>query len=224
MQIIYAFGLDFQVYQCLKLVPELDEKTVIDWYNMFRDVCSSALLKKPVILGEAKDGCDTNIVEIDESLFGKKRKFHRGTGNQKYWVFGITERGTRNSVLQMVDKRDRSTLLPIIKRFVKPGSTIYSDKWAAYDTLSQEGYNHLSVNHSVEFKSAEGCCTNAIEGLWGLAKLRIKKMKGIPPSKIPMYLDEFMYRYKYGFSNGDVFHTFIEDIAKFSPVPEVSTE
>lgn len=219
MQILYAFGIDMQVYQCMKLVPEIDEKTIIDWYSLFRDACSSALLRKPVVLGQTEGGVDTNIVEIDESLFGKKRKYHRGTGNQKYWVFGIVERGTRNSILQLVDKRDRDTLLPIIKRYVAPGSTIYSDKWAAYDTLSDEGYAHLSVNHSVEFKSDDGCCTNAIEGLWGLAKLRLKKMKGVLPSKIPMYLDEFMYRFKYGFPNGDIFYVLIEDIVSFSSVP-----
>jgi transposase-like protein len=194
MQILYAFGIDLQVYQCMKLMPHLDEKTIIDWFGFFRDACSNALLRNPVRLG-SNTGVDTNIVEIDESLFGKKRKYNRGTGNQKYWVFGMLERGTRNSVLQLVERRDRQTLLPIIKAHVEEGSTIYSDQWAAYFTLKDEGYTHLTVNHSEEFMSAEGCCTNGIEGLWGLAKLRIKKMKGVLPCRLPIYLDEFMYRY-----------------------------
>ena len=33
-----------------------------------------------------------NIVEIDISLFGKKRKYNRGSGNQNIWVFGAVER------------------------------------------------------------------------------------------------------------------------------------
>jgi transposase-like protein len=141
-----------------------------------------------------------------------------GTGHQKYWVFGMLERGTRNSVLQLVERRDRQTVLPIIKAHVEEGSTIYSDQWAAYFTLKDEGYTHLTVNHSEEFMSAEGCCTNGIEGLWGLAKLRIKKMKGVLPCRSPIYLDEFMYRYRFGHSNGDVFFQLIDDVSRFSTI------
>jgi hypothetical protein len=79
--------------------------------------------------------------------------------------------------------------------------------------LAQEGYNHLTINHSKEFKSDNGCCTNAIEGLWSLAKLKIKKMKGILPSKLPCILDEFMYRYRNGHENGDVYRRLLHDIA-----------
>ena len=217
MQILYCFAIDLQIYQCQKLIPSLDEKTVIDWYSFFRDVCSFGLLRDPVQLG---DGVQSDIVEIDESLFGKKRKYHRGTGNQKYWVFGMIERDTKKSVLQIVDRRDRETLLPIIKKYVKVGTTIYSDQWGAYFTLENEGYHHKTVNHSVEFVSNDGCCTNTIEGLWGLAKLRIKKMKGILPSRLPLVLDEFMYRHRFGFSNGDIFQRFIKDVADFDSCHE----
>jgi hypothetical protein len=75
--------------------------------------------------------------------------------------------------------------------------------------------NYNTVNHSAEFKCSEGCCTNGIEGLWGLAKLRIKKLKGVLPYRLPIYLDEFMYCYRFD-SNGDVFFKFIEDVSKFS--------
>ena len=78
-------------------MPDTDEKTIIDWFSMLRDACSSGLLQNPVTLGS---GHDTDIIEVDESLFGKKRKYHKGTGNQKFWVFGMVKRGTCNSVMQ----------------------------------------------------------------------------------------------------------------------------
>ena len=31
-------------------------------------------------------------------------------------------------------------------------------------TEMEEGYGHKTVNHSKEFKSKDGCCTNTIEG------------------------------------------------------------
>ena len=33
------------------------------------------------------------MIEIDESLFGKKRKFNVGSGQQDQWVFGIVKKG-----------------------------------------------------------------------------------------------------------------------------------
>ena len=135
-------------------------------------VCTKKLINDPLKLDGNVSG---NVIEIDESLFGKKRKYHRGTGNQDTWVFGATEKNTRKAFVVVVEKRDRDTLLPIIKQYIAPGSTIFSDKWAAYCTLNVEGYQHDTVNHSTEFKSETGCCTNTIEGLWGNIKLKIKK-------------------------------------------------
>lgn len=45
------------------------------------------------------------------------------------------------------------TLLPIIKQFIKLGSTIASNLWKAYRKLDElsEGYVQLTVNHSINF-------------------------------------------------------------------------
>jgi transposase-like protein len=141
----------------------------------------------------------------------KERKYNRGYREPE--VLGIWYGGTGH---QKQERRDRETLLPIIKAHVNEGSTIYSDQWAAYFTLKDECYTHLTVNHREEFMSSEGCCTNGIEGRWELAKLRIKKMKGVLPCRLPTYLDEFMYHYRFGHSKGDVFFQLIEDVSKFS--------
>ena len=53
-------------------------------------------------------------------------------------------------------------------------------------------------------------CGRAVE--WSLAKLKIKKMKGVLNHRLPALLDEFMYRYHYGFNNGDVFMRLLSDI------------
>ena len=80
------------------------------------------------------------------------------------WVFGLMERETRNTVFQIVQKRDKNTLIPIIKNHVATGSIIYSDDWKAYSCLGKDGYVHKVVVHKKEFVSKEGACTNAIEG------------------------------------------------------------
>lgn len=195
--------MDMQLYETQKLVPEISQPTLIHWFAKFRKICAWSLNQDPIILDGDISG---NVIEIDESLFNKKHKYHKRRGaQQQIWVFGAVERHTRKAILKIVHRRDQDTLLPIIKRYIKEGSVIHSDEWRAYLCLSDEGYQHATVNHTEEFRSESGVCTNNIEGIWSLAKLRIKKMKGVFPDKIELLLAEFMYRYRYGHSNGDVF-------------------
>lgn len=55
----------------------------------------------------------------------------------------------------------------VIQNFVKPGSTIHTDCWAAYSSLANledYQYTHNTVNHSVNFVAPDGTHTNTIEG------------------------------------------------------------
>src|SRR5439155_2962230 len=95
-------------------------------------------------------------VEIDESYFGGRRKGKRGRGAAgKVAVFGLLKRGGK-VYAQVIADCKRSTLLPIIKRKVRPESVVYSDTFASYDTLSVEGYEHVRINHSEELAAAGG--------------------------------------------------------------------
>ena len=53
------------------------------------------------------------------------------------------------SFLVPVEKRDRNTLIPIIE-------------WKHYEIE----YEHLKVNHSIQFVNDDGDHTNKIEGHW----------------------------------------------------------
>lgn len=118
-------------------------------------------------------GGDGKIVEIDESKFGK-RKYHRGHHVEGQWVFGGVERGTGKCFLVPVDKRDRATLIPLIQKYIKPGTTIMSDCWRAYDVLSELDFAHLKVNRSINFVDpTTGAHTNTVESLWRHVKNRI---------------------------------------------------
>ena len=48
---------------------KISEKTAIDIYQFFRDVCSTKLLQSPIVLGGI-----SKVVQIDESLFNHKPK------------------------------------------------------------------------------------------------------------------------------------------------------
>lgn len=49
----------------------------------------------------------------------------------------------------LVEKRNRSILLSIIKSEIEPRITIHSDQWKAYMlTLNQHGFIHRTATHS----------------------------------------------------------------------------
>jgi len=111
------------------------------------------------------------VVEIDESKFGK-RKYNRGKRVEGVWVFGGIERDSNPPKCFFTSVSDRcvDTLIPIIKQWILPGTTIASDCWRAYSSLEQEGYIHTAVNHSIQFVSETGTHTNNIESRWNALK------------------------------------------------------
>ena len=62
-----------------------------------------------------------------------------------------TPTDSRKCFLVAVEKRDEQTLLPIIQKWIEPGTIIVSDCWKAYSKLETHGYEHRTVNHSREF-------------------------------------------------------------------------
>ncbi|KAL5481436.1 hypothetical protein EMCRGX_G021590 [Ephydatia muelleri] len=126
--------------------------TAVDVYQWLREVCSTRLINDgPVMLGG-----NGVVVQIDESLFKHKPKYHRGRrADYEQWVFGMVDTSQTPSLgfMQMVDTRDAATLLPIIRAHTAPGTIIHSDEWAANRRISQDipHLQHATVNHSVEF-------------------------------------------------------------------------
>ena len=106
------------------------------------------------------------VVEIDESKFGK-RLYNVGRVVRGQWVFGGICRETREFFAIPVPKRDSATLLEAIRQHILPGTTVISDCWRAYNCLSDEGYRHMTVNHSINFVDpVTGAHTNTIERKW----------------------------------------------------------
>ncbi|XP_043197239.1 uncharacterized protein LOC122368684 [Amphibalanus amphitrite] len=93
-----------------------------------------------------------------------------------------------------VDRRDAATLLPLIQRHIAPGTTVYSDEWAAYhgiDAIPGGNYIHRTVNHQNNFinPADQAVHTQGIEGAWSRAKLDLMRLKrGTSPELLPGHL------------------------------------
>ena len=96
--------------------------------------------------------------QIDESIFGKKQKYHKGKYFKRTWLFGISDQKQHKCYIEAVEKRDSETLEEIILQHVKPTTkaTIVSDGWAAYRKLEELGYQHEVVIHEKEFVNDDG--------------------------------------------------------------------
>ena len=110
-------------FPLMKLQLRLAHQTLTDWSSFCREVTYDAMVVRKVKLGGYG-----HTVEIDESKFGR-RKHHRGHRVEGQWVFGGYERETGNCFMVPVENRNATTLLAIIKEWIKPGTTIISDCW-----------------------------------------------------------------------------------------------
>ena len=139
------------------------------------------------------------------------------------WVFGMVDTSHEPALgyMRIVPDRTAATLLPIIQQHVANGTIVHSDEWRAYRRVAAlpSVQAHQTVNHSVTFVDPSTCVhTQHIESYWNRTKLKLKRMKGCHTQHIPGYLDEFMWRERFGKSSIDVYNNIILDIANQYPV------
>ena len=184
---------------------KLSKKTVTEWFMFFRESCIYSVMEQSEQIGG--NGVE---VEIEESKFGK-RKYHHCYKVQGQWVFGGHEKYNKHKLFMIpVHKRKAMTLLPLIKKWIAPGSIIHSDCWKAYSGLTKIGYTHVTVNHSKEFVNRDNAaCTNAIESDWRHAKVHMPSY-GTHLGDHAGYLVKFMWHRKQ--CDDDKFMTLIKDI------------
>ena len=192
VHIIYCWSVKLTQKQTAAFT-NISTRTIGKCYSCIREICDIHLKNMRLVLGGPGA-----VIQLDESLFSKKAKYHRGRGGAQIWVFGILDTSQTPAVgyMEIVEKRDANTLLPIIQRIVRPGSVIYSDEWRAYRNIQTLlGLEHKTVNHSLHFVDpVTGVHTQAIEAYWSSKKSVIKTMRGCRRKLLQSYIAEFMWR------------------------------
>ena len=119
IEVIYFWCMDYTVKQaCHEL--EVDKNTIIDWYRFCRDLVYAYF--NSVQISEEKIGGPGRIIEIDESVFSK-RKYHRGRVVKETWVFGGIDRDNPQDLfVEIVPDRSQETLLEV--NFLKPNPNL----------------------------------------------------------------------------------------------------
>ena len=192
----------------------ISPNTINNFTKYFREIISDDMIEKNQ--SDNKIGGIGMTVELDESLFGK-RKYHRGTieGRRFAWVLGGVCRETKEIFIEICpdNKRDKATLMEIIQRRVEKGTKIITDGWAAYKDMESYGYEWDWVNHSKEFvkHGDREVHTQRIEGTW----FRIKRW--LPSSgryDLESYFPIFLWKIDCEKRNVSQFWELIEIISK----------
>jgi transposase-like protein len=178
---------------------DVSKNTSTAWCSGLREVIQDYLIENREMLGGLDDNGCRKIVEIDESLFFR-RKYNRGRHTEANWVFGMLERGSRKCALFPVPDRSAATLLPIIRANCHPETIIISDCWSSYRSFFEDpSFYHLTVNHSLNFVSPDSPLvhTQNIENTWMHAKKSKRYRSGGSRDDLEGYLYEFIFKKKF---------------------------
>lgn len=139
------------------------------------------------------------IVQMDETYVGGRNKgrFKNNRGRsykQKIPVVGVLTK-YRVCAIVVTDTTKR-TLHTIVYGLIKPGATLVTDEWPAYNGLSIEYLHEVVTHHTKNYVNERGFHTNGIEGFWSHLKRGIKgTYHWVSRKYIQLYCDEFAYRY-----------------------------
>ena len=128
-------------------------------------------------------------VEIEPGTNEEDEEPSQSGGRPKY-------RETGRCFLAVIPDRTRETFEREIRARVQPGSLVWTDCHRSYPWLNEGGFNHQSVNHSLEFVGADGQSTNACEGMWSRVKrgLRLANTRKPAENDYGPLLGEFVWR------------------------------
>jgi transposase-like protein len=125
-----------------------------------------------------------------------------------------------NWICHKVIRRSATVLLPIIRRHIRPGSTLMSDMWRAYGGINAmpQRYHHWTINHTYNFVDPNDRRkhTQTIESKWQKWRANVRRKYGIHDKQYQEHLWEFNWRERFG-KRTEVFFNFWSQVAALYP-------
>ncbi len=166
----------------------VNRHTATLFYHKLREIIAEQIALEAPLEGE---------VEADESYFGGRRKGKKGRGAAgKVIAFGLLKRRGKVHAVMIPDVRSR-TLMPILRRKIRPDAVVYTDGLRSYDVLDVSEFRHQRIDHGKGFGLGRNHI-NGIENFWNQAKRHLRRYNGIPRQHFPLFLAECEWRFNHG--------------------------
>lgn len=213
--VMYFMGLNLSTRQ-IASVPiaigiELDDKTCRSMAEQIRTsiTCNQ---QEPVLSGKVEvdevyivaghKGQAQKVEDADREGRSRRLKGARGRGTlakEKPPILGFIQR-TGELIMRVLPNVQQKTIAPIFEASVAKGTIVYTDEYNIYSKLSNWGYIHLTVCHSIgEYardEDGDGFCevhVNTQEGIWSLLRSWLRPHRGISQDKLPKYIGLFQF-------------------------------
>ena len=165
----------------------------------------------------------SGLVEVDETYIGGVHSGKRGRGaeGKELVLIAAEDKGTHIGRIRLYHIKDAYAvrIVPAIKEGVELGSTIRTDGWPSYGSLSSDGYPHIVAKPSADLGD------NLLPVAHRVASLLKRWMGGthhgaIGGKHLSYYLDEFTFRFnrRTSKSRGKLFYRLIEQAVSLEPV------
>lgn len=116
------------------------------------------------------------------------------------------------TILGIVPDRKRHTLKKQIRRYVSLGSTVITDDWIGYKGLTDIGYKHIAINHSLGYFFDEyGRTTNSVEACWASLRRSLRLYHQVGEKNLWRFLAENEFRYNHRFSKISPFDVMVSN-------------
>ena len=106
---------------------------------------------------------------------------------------GKPEHGATRSIVNVIKKENERDVLALSKKYIKPGSTIYTDSHTCYTPLASD-YILKQVNHAEAYSSPEGVNENQAESIFSRLRSLYSHIHKADPKFLIYYANEIAWR------------------------------
>lgn len=144
-------------------------------------------------------------VEVDDTWVGGEQAGLRGSRQLKerraaLVLAAVEKRGRASGRLRMsvIPDFKASTIIPILRRNIAAGSTIYTDGLKSFAGLTEVGFKHMTRIQPLRSelrKGAKSAVPLADRAIGNLQQWLIGTYHGVSKGQLQVYLDEFVFRH-----------------------------
>jgi transposase-like protein len=138
-------------------------------------------------------------VEVDETMVGGRHEGHRGRSPEHKVLVGVIVevrgQGSGRLRLQVLPDASRDTLTPWVKALVVPGAVVHTDGWSGYAKLAGAGYDHKPRLQRRDHPDHQKLLPRAHRAASNLKTWLQGTHRGVSPTHLQVYLDEFVFRH-----------------------------